>query len=170
MYSCISLGKILTSVSLVDITEARVWQDSEKFVPRAAPCRRSLRCTHVLYCSAQHEQGSNDGSGQGSNDGKQAVCCTHNCPVTLRKPYMAWQAALENWFSMWIRDPGSKGWVPSAVPPAEDRSCLSSETLPDTSSIRRFLSCLNKACFQVSLRLGKAEAQFQGPRRCKLWD
>lgn len=145
---CIYLGKILTNVSLVDITEARVWQDSEKFVPHAAPCRRSLRCTQVLYCSAQHEQGS--------NDGKQAVCCTHDCPVTLWKPYMAQWAALGNWRSMLIWDPGSKSWVPSAAPPAENSSCLNSETLPDTSSIRHFLSCLNKECFQVSLRLAKA--------------
>lgn len=53
----------MSNVSLVDFTEAGVCQDFEEFVPHAAPCRRSLRCTHVLYCYAEHKQGSNDGSG-----------------------------------------------------------------------------------------------------------
>lgn len=36
---CIYLGKILTDSSLAEVTEASVWQDSEKFVSHAPSCR-----------------------------------------------------------------------------------------------------------------------------------
>lgn len=44
------------------------------------------------------------------------------------------------------------------------------EMLPDKDSIRHFLYCPDKACFQVSPRLVKAEAQLPDSRKSELRD